>query len=110
VAAQAALIRAAYPHLSSAQVVRRIKATADKLGDDPPNAKYGWGMINPVASVTRALPDEDREDGGVRSSTRPGGSFVVLAMIAILGLASVVLLALRRRRLTRASPSGEPIS
>lgn len=48
----AALVRAAYPHLTAAQVVRRIEATAD----GSTSAHAGAGMVNPVQAVTAMLP------------------------------------------------------
>jgi len=48
----AALVRAAYPRLTAAQVVGRIEATAD----GPTGAHTGAGMINPVQAVTAVVP------------------------------------------------------
>jgi membrane-anchored mycosin MYCP len=48
VAGVAALVRAYYPHLTAAQVVQRIKATAD--GAAGPGT--GNGMVNPVQAIT----------------------------------------------------------
>ena len=49
----AALVRAAYPRLTAAQVVHRIEATAD----GPAGAHTGAGMVNPVQAVTAVLPE-----------------------------------------------------
>ena len=52
VSGEAALVRAAYPQMPAAQVVRRIVATAaGRTG-----AHTGAGMINPVQAVTAVLP------------------------------------------------------
>ena len=48
----AALVRAAYPRLSAAQVVDRIEATAD----GQTGAHSGAGMVNPVQAVTAIVP------------------------------------------------------
>jgi membrane-anchored mycosin MYCP len=48
----AALVRAVYPGLTAAQVVRRIEATADGTT----GAHTGAGMVNPVQAVTAVLP------------------------------------------------------
>jgi membrane-anchored mycosin MYCP len=48
----AALVRAAYPRLTAAQVVRRIETTADGAT----GAHTGAGMINPVQAVTAVVP------------------------------------------------------
>jgi hypothetical protein len=58
VAAEAALVRGSFPDLSAAEVVRRVEATADRLGDGQPDNRYGWGMINPGVAVTEDLPQE----------------------------------------------------
>jgi membrane-anchored mycosin MYCP len=49
----AALVRAAYPRLTAAQVVHRIEATAD----GPAGGHTGAGMVNPVQAVTAVLPE-----------------------------------------------------
>jgi len=54
VAGTAALIRAADPGLSQAQVVQRILATADPLPGPP--SEYGAGALNPVRAVTEFVP------------------------------------------------------
>jgi type VII secretion-associated serine protease mycosin len=48
-----ALVRAAYPRLTAAQVVRRVEATAD----GPAGAHTGAGLVNPVQAVTAVLPE-----------------------------------------------------
>jgi membrane-anchored mycosin MYCP len=54
VSGEAALVRAAYPHMPAAQVVRRIVATAaGRTG-----VHTGAGMINPVQAVTAVLPPQ----------------------------------------------------
>jgi membrane-anchored mycosin MYCP len=52
VAGVAALIRSEYPSMTAAQVVARIEETAD--GGTGPGT--GYGLVNPVAAVTAALP------------------------------------------------------
>jgi membrane-anchored mycosin MYCP len=54
VSGEAALIRSAFPHMSAAQVVSRIIATAD--GNT--GVLTGAGMINPVQAVTGMLPPQ----------------------------------------------------
>jgi len=56
----AALVRAAYPRLSAAQVVARIEATAD----GQTGAHTGAGMINPVQAVTAVLPAAAAQPAG----------------------------------------------
>jgi type VII secretion-associated serine protease mycosin len=97
VSGEAALVRAAYPRLSPAQVVHRIIATA--AGGT--GAHTGAGMINPVQAVTEMLPPPAAAAAsaasrvpvprpqGVSSAARTvafsvtGGAFAVAALVAI---------------------------
>ncbi|OBK21023.1 type VII secretion-associated serine protease mycosin [Mycobacterium asiaticum] len=51
----AALVRAKYPALPAAEVVRRITATAQNGPRDPSNV-IGSGIVDPVAALTWQLP------------------------------------------------------
>jgi membrane-anchored mycosin MYCP len=56
-----ALVRAAHPTLSAAQVVSRIEATADAPpGVGVPNAAYGYGIVNPYLAVAAIRDDSAR--------------------------------------------------
>ncbi|MFI7602658.1 S8 family serine peptidase [Actinoplanes sp. NPDC049681] len=105
-AGEAALIRAAYPDLTAAQVTHRLKATADRMGDD------GWGFLNPASAVTKVLGEESaasaptlrepapaasRSSGGGDGSTRT----TVLIVTVALMLAAAALLGRRIRQLLR---------
>lgn len=68
----AALVRARYPNLTAAQVVHRIKETAD--GAAGPGT--GNGMVNPVQAVTAVLP----EDGA--GAAPPGPAHVPVSRAA----------------------------
>ena len=57
VAATAALVRQAHPRLSAAQVVNRIKATADPPGVSLPDPGFGWGIVDPYLAVTSERDD-----------------------------------------------------
>ncbi len=96
VSGEAALVRAAYPRLTAAQVVHRIIATAaGRTG-----AHTGAGMINPVQAVTAVLPSQPAASPlphqvrvprprAVNSLTRTvalsvtGGALVTVALVAI---------------------------
>jgi hypothetical protein len=67
VAGEAALIRAAFPALTAAQVRQRIQSTAGPVQSGSPDDRYGSGIINPAASVTRT------GSGGPSTSTASGG-------------------------------------
>jgi hypothetical protein len=106
VAGEAALVRAQYPELGAAQVVHRIEATADTMAAAAPDRQYGWGMINPGASVTA---DVEGEGGPTSAAALPaapprsatGAQPYVLGAVAVIGIAAAVLLAGRIRRLLR---------
>ncbi|MBQ1027868.1 S8 family serine peptidase [Micromonospora sp. C95] len=96
-AGQAALVRAAYPELNATQVEQRIRDTADALGGDTPDDRYGAGMINPAASVAR--PVEDERPVGVDAENGGGGmGALVLLGLALIGGGAFLTLQLRRRR------------
>ncbi|HEY3631331.1 MAG TPA: S8 family serine peptidase [Jatrophihabitantaceae bacterium] len=58
VAGTAALVRAAHPKLTAAEVVSRIEATADAPpGVTVPSASYGYGIVNPYLAVTAVRND-----------------------------------------------------
>ncbi|HEY7222297.1 MAG TPA: type VII secretion-associated serine protease mycosin [Micromonosporaceae bacterium] len=56
VAATAALIRARWPSLSRAEVVRRLIATADPPSGGQPSPEYGYGVVNPLRALTEVVP------------------------------------------------------
>ena len=56
-AATAALIRARWPELHQADVVRRLLATADPAPGGRPAAEYGYGVLDPMRALTEVLQD-----------------------------------------------------
>ncbi len=66
----AALVRAAHPKLTAAQVVARIEATA--RGSTGPGT--GRGLVDPVRAVTAVLPAEFAAAGATPASTSPAGT------------------------------------
>jgi membrane-anchored mycosin MYCP len=70
----AALVRARFPHLSAALVIRRIVDTAD--GDAGPGT--GSGLVNPLLAVTEILPSPS----SAAPSPRPQPVSVVRAPLA----------------------------
>jgi type VII secretion-associated serine protease mycosin len=61
VAGAAALVRAYRPRLTAAQVRHRLETTADHPSGGLPDRALGYGIIDPVAAVTTALPEESGE-------------------------------------------------
>lgn len=53
VAGLVALVRAKYPQLDAANVINRVIATANPNGHQVPSPLYGFGLIDPVAALTR---------------------------------------------------------
>ena len=111
VAGQAALVRAAYPGLTAAQVVNRIKETAERMAATAPDDRYGWGLISPGASVNRAL-DEQHTAAVTRSgqdrSYRSGGGTLAVVLVVVVGVTSAVLLAFRLRHMVLTRSRQEP--
>jgi membrane-anchored mycosin MYCP len=112
VAAQVALVRSALPNLGPEQIRHRVLKTAESLGGgDRPDGVHGWGMIDPAASVTEVLPEEDRVAAPAASTTEAGdpdrrGRTVMLVIAVLVALAAAVSLALRIRRLLREDRNG----
>ncbi|HEX5405883.1 MAG TPA: type VII secretion-associated serine protease mycosin [Pseudonocardiaceae bacterium] len=60
VAGVVALVRAKYPKLTARQVITRIEATAQHpSGPGGRNNQIGYGVINPVAALTAAIPGQN---------------------------------------------------
>jgi membrane-anchored mycosin MYCP len=66
----AALVRAAHPRLTAAQVVARIEATA--RGSTGPGT--GRGLVDPVRAVTAILPAETGSTSPAGTAAQPGGT------------------------------------
>lgn len=64
-----ALVRAYLPHLTPAQIVHRIEATADHPAGALPDRHWGWGVVNPYAALTAVLPEE----GGAKAVAQAPG-------------------------------------
>ncbi|GAA3014314.1 type VII secretion-associated serine protease mycosin [Actinokineospora diospyrosa] len=66
VAASAALIRDQYPDLPSAEVVKRLMATADRPAGQVPHPAVGYGIVDPVAAVTTLLSGQTTKPSATR--------------------------------------------
>ena len=100
VAGQAALVRAAYPELNATQIEERIRSTADAVGDQTPDGRYGAGMINPAVSLARPMEGEQPTGAGSSGGSGGGGGMATLVLIgvALLGGGAFLALGLHRRR------------
>ncbi|GAB7052454.1 S8 family serine peptidase [Catenuloplanes indicus] len=103
VAGAVALVRAAYPELTVTEVRHRVLDTAEPMTEaGRPDARYGWGMVDPAEAVSRDLPGETGGDPGtpLTAGGRPGGDgSVALVIVVLAGLVAAALLGLRFRRL-----------
>ncbi len=78
VSATAALIRARWPGMDSANVINRLISTADDLGAPGRDDLYGYGEVDPVAALTDGdIPTVGRnpllsEPDPIRSALAPG--------------------------------------
>lgn len=114
VAATAALIRARYPALGQADVVRRLLATADPAPGPRPSAEYGYGVLNPLRALTEvitapgtaAAPTAPKVMDGAEGEARAApavsvslaaAAVLVIATMAVSAAAAAVPLGRRRR-------------
>ena len=56
IAGAAALVRSRFPHLSAAEVVHRLEATATDKGPPGRDDEYGYGIVNLVGALTANVP------------------------------------------------------
>lgn len=56
VSASAALLRSRWPEMSAANVVNRLVATAEDLGQVGRDPTFGFGAVDPVAALTEPAP------------------------------------------------------
>ena len=108
VAGQVALVRAAHPDLTAAQVVHRIKVTADAITNPVPDPAYGWGVINVNSAVSASLEDLAHPlasrigpKSKPRRSVNPTPGPVIL-IVVMLGLLTTALVVIRVRLVARA--------
>ena len=67
----AALVRAEYPSLDAGAVVNRLIRTADDHGPRGRDARFGYGIVDPVAALTADVPEAtDNPLGSVAAASR----------------------------------------
>lgn len=71
VSASAALVRSRYPQMSAGNVVQRLITTARDAGLPGRDSRYGFGIVDPVAALTRV--DVPPVDGNPLDTTPPPG-------------------------------------
>ncbi|MEV0809425.1 S8 family serine peptidase [Micromonospora sp. NPDC050200] len=92
VAGVVALVRSAMPQLDAAQVVFRVKATADGVTDVPDSAR-GFGMVNPKAAVTVQLAEEGAAAPAAPGKTSSGTvRLIAIALVVLLGALALMLM------------------
>ncbi|WP_272936718.1 S8 family serine peptidase [Mycobacteroides chelonae] len=107
VSGTAALVRAAMPKLSAAQVIHRLVASAHPPAGGVDN-RVGYGIVDPVAALTKSIPDgpvkfdEHLAEKLITPPPPPGrdmrsGKAAGLAAIAVIAVASVLIGVARRR-------------
>ncbi|SCF38517.1 type VII secretion-associated serine protease mycosin [Micromonospora viridifaciens] len=128
----AALIRARYPKLDAANVVNRLIRTARDKGPAGRDDQYGFGVIDPMAALTRSvptvttnplladapaapgagesalpLPERTRDDRPAVSFgvTNKTGAVIQGALCLLVPVAVVVLIIVLRRRSRRRAPA-----
>ncbi|MEV4511844.1 S8 family serine peptidase [Dactylosporangium sp. NPDC049525] len=102
VAGVVALVRAKFPQLPAAEVIRRLTATATDRGKPGRDDEYGYGIVNPVAALTASIgPSPVAASSPADRAGQPNASGQ-LPVWAFIGGGAVFacagLLAWRRRR------------
>jgi subtilisin family serine protease len=85
-----ALVRAKYPNLPAADVVRQVLATARPAGPDGRDVEYGYGIVDPVTALTATLPTASPAPAPAPAPGRP--LWLVPALVVLpLALTGTVL-------------------
>ncbi|MFK4084100.1 type VII secretion-associated serine protease mycosin [Kribbella sp. NPDC020789] len=116
VSAAAALVRSAWPKLTAAEVIQRLKATAVPARGGSGSDGYGAGVVDPYRAVIEGMPAKathvpaaaetppDAQALAARTWWRTAGTdaqaltTVSLVAVAVLAIVACVLAAGRRRR------------
>ncbi|MEV6636988.1 S8 family serine peptidase [Actinoplanes sp. NPDC051470] len=103
-AGTAALVRSAHPELTAPQVAHRVTVTSDRMKGAQPGDSYGNGMVDPVAAITRELPEEATSASGLGGRPEPGNrlAWLSLVLIVLVGGLLITLLVFRIRHAFRA--------
>jgi type VII secretion-associated serine protease mycosin len=104
VAATAALIWSAHPHATAGQIVRQLITTATPAGARPHDDHYGYGMLDPLRTLTTPLttntgnPLSQPPPSTANAASTGLPTALIAAVAAAVVLAGVgLVLALRRR-------------
>jgi type VII secretion-associated serine protease mycosin len=96
VAGAAALVKAKYPQLAGAQIYQRLKATAVDKGQPGHDEQYGYGVIDPLAALTRELPSSTgaaASSAPVAAGASEGHGTAVKVLLSALIIAGYALVA-----------------
>jgi type VII secretion-associated serine protease mycosin len=117
VAGIVALVKSVYPQLNGVQIYQRLTATAVDKGPPGHDDQYGYGVVDPLAALTRTLPGPSASASAAAAVPPPAlaggrstGTKVLLTVLLLAGyavlLAGIVVLViwLVRRRRRRARP------
>jgi type VII secretion-associated serine protease mycosin len=97
VAGVVALVRAKYPALPAAEVVRRIALTATDKGKPGRDDEYGFGIVDPVAALTAEVPSPAPSGSPVAAPRRDGGDTKVMWAVGVVAVLVLVWWLVRRR-------------
>ncbi|MEV6273905.1 type VII secretion-associated serine protease mycosin [Nocardia sp. NPDC051832] len=117
----AALVRSRFPELNAAQVIERIKQTA-QAPDTGRNDRIGHGLVDPLAALTAQLPpkpvgvgsDIPRKIAGpspppyVDPAPRLVATIGSITLLTLLGLGYAASIPFRRGRSMSVDPGAEP--
>jgi membrane-anchored mycosin MYCP len=109
VAGAVALMRAYRPELGPAEVLARLTATANRLPGGGHDPRLGWGVLDVPAAVSAELPSQG-QTSAPPTTVAPAAAPMPPAprprlpgVLALLGLAAAVLVAVTATVLTRAT-------
>lgn len=126
VAASAALVRAAWPKMSAAEVIQRLKATATPARGGSGSLEYGAGIVDPYRAVTEGMaavetavpaaahrPEDPRflaQQAWWHNSSEQARRLTVLAMASAISMAVLGLIVTvgRRRRWSAVRTTTQP--
>jgi len=108
----AALLKAKFPNLSTAELVNRLTVSATAAGGAGRDNEYGYGIVQPVAALTQVVPPLSPSPtpsasalptpGPPTAAADPPGSrkwpLAGAVLIAVLGVAAVLVVSIPDRR------------
>ncbi|MFI7080381.1 S8 family serine peptidase [Micromonospora sp. NPDC049903] len=97
VAGLVALVRSAHPDLNAAAVVDRVVDGAEMGQERAPDPRYGWGVIDPAATVGAAA-QAGTTGGRTGTFTVDRGPGLAVVVVVLLGMVGLLVVGVRQGR------------